>query len=274
MENLIEMTDIEIQKLMGRYDATEEETVLLLAALKNLKMWTGESAKTVVFFECFLWHLVWLLYLQIWFYGSAYKSKILCEIFSYEQLLCNARLLARWYFCGEVSTKREKVVCVLGFLHFCHNLKQLQHHKIKCDTFFGNFFTERQLLGDQSPITEFELHWSSYKSASNSPYGGNSPKFTHGQRPSTSSLPADTYLNAMSPQSPVTPPLSTPSSPLPVQQSPAESRRRYTPPPTPPLAKPHGKVRWKPLFMADSCLVLLWGRWFFTELSLYKSVKV
>lgn len=54
MENLIEMTDIEIQKLMGRYDATEEETVLLLAALKNLKMWTGESAKTVVFFECFL----------------------------------------------------------------------------------------------------------------------------------------------------------------------------------------------------------------------------
>ena len=104
------------------------------------------------------------------------------------------------------------------------------------------YFVESQLIGDQSPITEFELHWSSYKSATNSPYGGNSPKIHHGQRPSTSSLPADTHLNAISPQSPITPPLSTPSSPIPVQQSPAESRRRYTPPPTPPLVKPYGKV--------------------------------
>ncbi len=41
MDNLLEMNDIEIQRLMGRYNATEEETILLLQALKNLKMWTG-----------------------------------------------------------------------------------------------------------------------------------------------------------------------------------------------------------------------------------------
>ena len=41
MSNLMEIRDIEIQKLMGRYNATEEETILLLASLKNLKMWTG-----------------------------------------------------------------------------------------------------------------------------------------------------------------------------------------------------------------------------------------
>ncbi len=165
------------------------------------------------------------------------------------------------------------------------------------------FFSERQLDGDESPASDLELHWSSYKSASNSPFGGNSPKIGYNQRPSTSSLPADTILNALSPQSPVapptpplnthpvhnqyhghgvhsvtppissthsttpppmatsvhsmtpvhsatpplstpvhsvTPPLSTPTSPLP-HPSPAE-RRRFTPPPTPPLVKTGGKV--------------------------------
>lgn len=102
-------------------------------------------------------------------------------------------------------------------------------------------FTERQLQGD--PAGDIELHWTSYRSACNSPYGGSSPKFGHRQRPSTSSLPPDTYLNASSPQSPAsppTPPLSTPASPLP-NPSPAEQRRRYTPPPTPPLVKTPGK---------------------------------
>ena len=101
-------------------------------------------------------------------------------------------------------------------------------------------FADHQLRG-KSGLTDIELNWTNYKSASNSPFSGNSPKLCHRQRPSTSSLPADTYLNScsspQSPASPPTPPLSVPSSPLP-NPSPTE-RRRCTPPPTPPLVKPN-----------------------------------
>ena len=86
-----------------------------------------------------------------------------------------------------------------------------------------------------------DLHWSSYKSAAtSSSYTSGSPKFPHHQRPSTSSLPADTHLNAQSPTPSDTPPMSMPGSPLPLP-SPAEQRKRFTPPQTPPLVKPSSK---------------------------------
>lgn len=76
-----------------------------------------------------------------------------------------------------------------------------------------------------------ELHWS-YRNTS---FPQSSPKFSHQQRPSTSSLPpVDTTLSPPSP--PPDSNESTPSSPFPYA-SPIETRRRYTPPPTPPLVK-------------------------------------
>ena len=97
---------------------------------------------------------------------------------------------------------------------------------------------EHQLYGSKADV---DLHWSTYKSMS--PYSStSSPKFGHHQRPSTSSLPGDATLSVhSSPQSP--PPYedrSTPPSPFPYM-SPCEQRRRYTPPPTPPLVKPSPK---------------------------------
>ncbi len=106
--------------------------------------------------------------------------------------------------------------------------------------------TEQQLYGDRrchADIEPMELHWSSYKSASSSPYGGSSPKLGHHQRPSTCSLPPDAHLHPHSPQSPTSPPSPThsvPASPFPYP-SPVEHRKRFTPPPTPPLVKPSGK---------------------------------
>ena len=41
MDNLLEMNNIDLQRMMGRYNATEEETILLISSLKNLNMWTG-----------------------------------------------------------------------------------------------------------------------------------------------------------------------------------------------------------------------------------------
>ena len=49
----MEMTEIEVMKLMGRYNASEEETGLLLASLKNLKMWTGKQF--ITFNNCEKW---------------------------------------------------------------------------------------------------------------------------------------------------------------------------------------------------------------------------
>ncbi len=43
MDNLLEMDNIELQRMMGRYSATEEETILLISSLRNLKIWTGET---------------------------------------------------------------------------------------------------------------------------------------------------------------------------------------------------------------------------------------
>lgn len=104
------------------------------------------------------------------------------------------------------------------------------------------YSSDHQLYGGVK-TADAELHWSAYKSASNSPFGGSSPKFGHHQRPSTSSLPGDTCLNVHSPHSPPSPPYpteSTPASPF-TYMSPVEQRRRYTPPPTPPLVKPSSK---------------------------------
>lgn len=100
---------------------------------------------------------------------------------------------------------------------------------------------DHQLDGNKTADTE--LHWSINKSTNSSPFGGNSPKFGHHQRPSTSSLPGDTHLNVHSPHSPPSPPYpaeSTPASPF-AFMSPFEQRRHYTPPPTPPLVKPSSK---------------------------------
>ena len=106
---------------------------------------------------------------------------------------------------------------------------------------FYVFITDQQLsmMRPSSESPDLELHWSSYKSASNSPFGGSSPKTHHHQRPSTSSLPPDTYLNASS-QSPTSPPPSTPTSPLPYP-SPTEQHRQFTPPTTPSMVKGSGK---------------------------------
>ncbi|ELU07086.1 hypothetical protein CAPTEDRAFT_214930 [Capitella teleta] len=94
-------------------------------------------------------------------------------------------------------------------------------------------WTDHQLAEEISAAPDIQLHWSTYKSASSSPYGGNSPNFSYMQRPSTSSLPADTYA-PLSPASPGSPPQSTPSSPF----FDCEPKRRMTPPATPPLVKP------------------------------------
>lgn len=80
-----------------------------------------------------------------------------------------------------------------------------------------------------------ELHWTSYKSASNSPYEG------YRSRPSTSSLPPDNFAvnNNQSPDLP-TSPYSNPSSPVPSSPAPRITNNRmiHTPPPTPPLIRP------------------------------------
>lgn len=105
-------------------------------------------------------------------------------------------------------------------------------------SFTENFPADHQLNDEGSTSSDIQLHWSTYKSASSSPYGGNSPNYSsYNQRPSTSSLPADTYYSTATPTSPPTPPKSTPSSPFP-DYSPAEHRRRLTPPATPPVGKP------------------------------------
>ena len=94
--------------------------------------------------------------------------------------------------------------------------------------------SDLQLSEDTPEQIDIELHWSSYKSASNSPYGGNSPKLP--PRPPYTPIPAEPTPQQESPQSP-----KTPSSPL-HTQSPGEHRRRYTPPATPNLVnKTKGK---------------------------------
>lgn len=88
------------------------------------------------------------------------------------------------------------------------------------------------VLDHSSKSSDLELHWSAYKSSA---FPQCSPKFSHQQRQSTSSLPpVDTTLSPPSP-----PPDSVdsmPPSPF-AYASPIETRRRFTPPPTPPLVK-------------------------------------
>ena len=129
------------------------------------------------------------------------------------------------------------------------------------------FFSDKQIKGIDTDDNDVELHWTSYTVSQSSSSvggsssgegvgggeaggsaasdgggeggcgggggGGGSPKYF--PRPSTSSLPPDSFLP---PQLP-TPPQSTPSSPVP--RNPKE-RHRCTPPPTPTLvrAKPIG----------------------------------
>lgn len=131
-----------------------------------------------------------------------------------------------------------------------------------------NAWTDKQIKGVDTDDNDVELHWTSYTASQSSSVGGGSNVSSSGERggggeaggsaasegggeggcggggggspkyfprPSTSSLPPDSFLP---PQLP-TPPQSTPSSP--VYRNPKE-RHRCTPPPTPPLvrAKPIG----------------------------------
>ncbi|XP_074642456.1 kinase suppressor of Ras 2-like isoform X2 [Tubulanus polymorphus] len=111
--------------------------------------------------------------------------------------------------------------------------------------------TERQLKGERISGDDLELYWTSYKL--NSPFG-TSPKIL--PRPSTSSLPPETFFakNSSSPPStpPAAPPQSTPSSPAPHLP---HHRRNGTPPPTPPVIRskkapatppPKNKIRLHP----------------------------
>ncbi|CAH1801681.1 unnamed protein product [Owenia fusiformis] len=97
-------------------------------------------------------------------------------------------------------------------------------------------WTDKQLSQDMKiRDNDVDLHWTSYKLTNSSPYSGTSPKMHRDTRPSTSSLPPDTYFNAQHNQDTnPTPPHSTPASPTPF----SPSRRKGTPPPTPPLVRP------------------------------------